>query len=1308
MKEIKYYSLHNHSDYSNARGVLDCINTIDDLVDTAIEQGLNGIALTDHDMLGGSYKFIKKIKEVNKKGKELLEKSPQDYQAKLMSQFKGIIGNEVYLTREGLTKETHEQKERFHHLILLAKDKIGWQQLNQLSSIAWNRFYVRGITRTPLYMSDLEKIVGENPGHIIASSACLGGYLGERVLTFGKSQDEEVRQEKKKEILDFIQDMKNIFHDDFYLEIQAGLTSDQKVYNQGLVAFGKHTNTPILIATDSHYNRPEWKEVHHAYLNSQEGKEREVESFYGYTYIMNIREIKEILKTHLDQESINNAIANTEKIGESIEIYSIDHPPVIPRIPFEDIEKWDKVIYKYDDYEWFEKFSNSNDNNKFFIYKIILGIEEYLNKKWIELEPTLERVNIELEQIWEISQRLEQDMSTYFTTMQKIIDLTWEKSIVAPGRGSAGAFMINFILGITQINPLTQPVPHPYWRFMSKEKVSMPDIDFDSSASKRNDVLNYLQEWFGDIDATISNIATFGTEKSKSAIITAARSQGLEPEDGLYFASLIPSSRGFLWSLKDCYHGNDDDRKPVKEFVEAMNQLPVVWKIAQRIEGLINKRSIHAAGIVIFNDDPYQYGAFMKSPSGTVTTQYSLDDLENVGGLKYDLLSTDAVDSIQTEIYLLAEHGYIDWDGSLRATYDKYLHPEVLDYDSKDMWQLVNNKEVLSLFQFADSPVGEQAINEIQPDSLLELATINSVMRLMAADGHEMPLIQYRRRKENPSLWYTEMYNAGLRENEIKLLEKYLSETRGMCISQEQLMQMLQDPDIGNFSYIESDYARKIVAKKKMKEIEQLKEKFYKSAKEAKVSRELMDYVWNNCFAIQLGYSFSQIHTTSYSIIALQEMNLNYKFPPLLWATARLMVESGSIDFIAEDLDLLQEDDDDEAEETKQNAVNYFKMSSAIGKIQSFGINISLPDINESSFTFRPVMEENRIYFGLKGITRVGNKVIYDIIENRPYTSLEDFLSKVKVNKIQATMLIKAGAFDRFGDRQEILYQYCDSQADKKQRLTLQNAQRLIELDLVPEKLEKYKNLFKVTKHLKKYFKFGDYIVPDENMWQYVRMFDFNEIEVNEKNEEYILLKSWEKYYKKEMENLKRWIKENEKELLSTMNQCAVDELLEKYAKGNIAQGEMEALSYYHSYHELDTSEYREWLKSLNVKNFFDLPETPYIEWQKGEMKKFELSRIVGTAIGRDKGKYIAGILTPDGFLKIKIYRSTFTKFDRQIKDEHGIEKSWFSKGTKLLLLGYRDGDEFKLKTYKNHPYGQMIYKIEDVGLLTSKRRGED
>jgi DNA polymerase-3 subunit alpha len=469
------YNLHVHSDYSNIK-YLDSINKVEDIIKTSIECGLKGSALTDHETLSGHLVFLDAAKAVNKKGQELLEKGDTSEKANLMAGFKPILGNEVYLTREGLTQETYEKGEKFYHFILLAKDKKGWQQLNELSSIAWDRYFVRAIPRTPLYISDIERVVGEDPGHLIATSACLGGFLG-RVIqdyTAGKIDKDDAQEQ----FGNFSKRMKRIFGDDFYYELQPGQSEEQIFYNRNLVNWSKRLDIKLMVATDAHYNRPEWKEVHEAYLNSQEA-ERETGDFYDYTYIMSEKEIREFLATHLDSDVITSAIYNTNQIGEKIERFEIERSPIIPKIPFKDKEFWDETINRYDDLEWFKVFSHSNDDNKFLLYKIIQGIENMESRGWLkpDLPTVLEKVNLELEAIYKISEKLNQNMSTYFTTFQGIVDQIWKISALAPGRGSAGAFVINFLLEITQINPLTQPIPYTPWRFIAPDKASLPDID---------------------------------------------------------------------------------------------------------------------------------------------------------------------------------------------------------------------------------------------------------------------------------------------------------------------------------------------------------------------------------------------------------------------------------------------------------------------------------------------------------------------------------------------------------------------------------------------------------------------------------------------------------------------------------------------------------------------------------------------------------------------------------------------------------------------------------------------------------------
>ena len=1300
--------LHSHSDYSNAHGIRDCTIKVADGVQKAFEMGASAAVLTDHETLSGHVKHWNAVQKIRDAGEVLYNESPTLENLR-MKNFKAVLGNEIYLSKEGQSGNTWQKGDRFYHLILLAKDRIGWSQLNELSTRAWNRMFKRAIVRTPTYLSDLKEIVSKNPGHLICSSACLGNYLGERILQFHRTRDEEI----KKEILEYIFTMKELFGEDFYLEIQSG-EGDQLIYNSWIKTFAVFTNTEIVVTTDNHYLNKEDRLIHDAFLNSEADLkgERETESFYKWTYFQTIDEIKTnlSLSTNFTMFDIEQAIRNTEVIVNKCEYYSIKSDISVPSIPYRQTN-WEQNIHHFDEYPMFYKYSHSeHEIDRYFLYKIIKGFEEKRSKGILEgSEEELNRINIELHHIWEISEKINQRVGNYFNTMQEMLLKIWEVSIIGPGRGSAGAYLINFILDITQVNPLTTPIELPWWRFLHESRPELPDVDIDSAASKKEEIYNLLLDWFADMNKTISRVATFGTEKSKSALITAARGLGYEPEIGLFLSSLVPIDRGFPRKLEVCMNG-DDDNKPVREFVQAMEEYPEVWQVALGIEGLINSLSQHAAAIVIIEtDELFDRTSLMKSPNGGSITAYSLDDIDNMIGLvKYDMLVVNSLDAIQTTLYLLAEHGYIDWQNTLKATYDKYLHPAVLDYKTKEMWQLVHEHKILGLFQY-DSPQGAQAIELIQPETLAELSAGNSAMRLMANEYHpELPLISYSKQKNNINLWYDDMRRYGLNQNEIEILEKHLSISYGVCIEQEAAMMLAMDPQISNFSMLEGNKLRKTIAKKRLDEVEKLKDLFYTKGKEQNTRQEMLDYVWNECFGLQFGYSFSVVHATLYSIIAIQQMNLNYYYPSIFWATARLMVESDAIDFIAEDLDLLSDElEDEEVEAREGKSVNYFKMSSAIGKVKSFGITVQPPDINESSFTFSPDVEENKIYFGLKGLSRIGNNLIYEIINNRPYSGLQDFLKKIKVNKIQATMLIKAGAFDAFGERETMLFQYCDLVADKKQRLTLQNVARLIELQLIPPSHQQYEILFKINKFLRKESRYDNILVITPGVKPYLDEMNYPHIEYDTDGTEYTQFILWEKFYKKEMENLKGWIQKNHDELLFKVNQAAINELLEKYAKGNRAYQEMEALSYYHSFHELETDEYANWLRDeVRVSNFFELPEEPIVEWENGQgAKKFRLYKIAGTAIGRDKTKHIVGFLTPEGFLTVKVYRATFNKYDKMIKENGYTDKSWFSKGSKLLLQGYRNGDTFILKAYKDT--GQAIHQIVGPRMLKDKRLGE-
>jgi DNA polymerase-3 subunit alpha len=308
----------------------------------------------------------------------------------------------------------------------------------------------------------------------------------------------------------------------------------------------------------------------------------------------------------------------------------------------------------------------------------------------------------------------------------------------------------------------------------------------------------------------------------------------------------------------------------------------------------------------------------------------------------------------------------------------------VLPQDDDRMWEALANGDVLGCFQF-DSAVGSQAAKKIRPHSALEMADANGLMRLMTAGkGQETPLDKYVRFKNNISLWYKEMDQQGLTKQEQKVLEPYFLRSYGVPPSQEQMMQILRDPAICNFTLAEANTARKIVGKKQMNKIPELRQQVYEQA----TSPALGKYVWKYGLGPQMGYSFSIIHALAYSFIGYQTAYLATNWNPIYWDTACLVVNSGSL-----------EDDEELDIDKKTKGSDYNKIAKAIGDITANNIEVSLVNINESDYGFKPDVENNRILYGLKAISNIGAEVIEKIFSGRPYIGIKDFMNRCKLTK---------------------------------------------------------------------------------------------------------------------------------------------------------------------------------------------------------------------------------------------------------------------------------------------------------------------
>ena len=1272
-----YFNIHNHTMYSNLR-LLDCINRPKDLIDKAIEMGLSGIAITDHECLSGHM-------EVNQYAQKIKEKYPD---------FTIALGNEVYLVDE------RESGIKYYHFILVAKDSIGHKALRELSSIAWYNAYVdRGMERVPITKNELAHIMAKYKDHVIATTACMGGELS--TAAYNMTLAENVNDMNSagvfyQQICDFIQYCQDVFGDDFYIECAPSTAEDQCVTNRKLYRIAQAYGIPMIVGTDSHYLTKTDRYVHKSYLNSK-GGEREVDTFYEFAHLMTYDEVYELLEKCFGDGMIATTILeNSRKLGEKLTPYSLERKQMIPKVEVEHYEPgdWSRVpglIMDSFDFRWklIQQLICSDEPQERY------WVQECLKSLWDKgLQDKSEywdRLETEADVIKDIGEKLDDCLFAYFNTFKHYIDLFWEcGSIVGPGRGSATGFLSNYLLGITQLDPIRWNLP--YWRFLNKERAELPDIDIDLAPSKRPAIFEAIRKERGELG--LVQVATFGTEGTKSAILTACRGyrsedfpDGIDVDQAQYMSSLIPQERGFLWSINDVVYGNEEkDRKPVAPFIREVNNYPGLLSIIMSIEGLVNKRSSHASGVILYGHDPFETAAIMRTPSGDLITCYDLHKAEAAGDTKYDFLVTEISDKIIKCFELLVADNVVE-DLGLRNLYNKYIHPEVMDTTDPRIWQHLAAGDVMDVFQFSTG-VGLAIAKKLKPQNPMEMTAANAMMRLMSEKGKESQQDRYARiQKQGLSEFHDEMVRAGLDANMITLMHKHCDQYWGCCAIQEQMMELLMD--VADFTLAEANAARKIVGKKQMSKIPELREQVYSRFDRVQSA----NYFWENAIAPQLGYAFSLNHSLPYSFVGMQSIYFVVNFNPIYWNTACLIVNSGATD------------------EAAGGQTDYGKIAKAIGDITSAGIKVSLANINKSGFGFAPDVENNRILFGLKGMLNVGDDVVSAIIANRPYSSPKDFLYKVKPSKQAMISLIKGGAFDDMeDDRKFVMAWYLWETCDKKNRITLQNMGGLIKHNLLPEQTEEQmmaRRVYEFNRYLKaitKADKYGykDMYSLDSRAIEFLYEIDCEHLTTTDNISHFIRVKDWDNVYQKYMDVFRKWIASDKETILNSLNTEIFLEDWSKYAKGSISAWEMEVLCFYYHEHEL--------AKINNDRygfvDFHKLPEDPVIEktFQKNgkNINIFHLNRICGTCIAKNKTKSTVTILTTSGVVNVKFRKEYFAMFDKQISERQAdgtkkiMEKSWFNRGNMIVVTGIRSGDDFVSKKYASTG-GHQLYKIDEI-----------
>ena len=1304
MNIISRFSPHNHTEMSNIH-LIDSINKLDNLVARGKEIGLAGLAITDHETIANSIRICK-----------LQDNYPD---------FKIAIGNEIYLTT------TRDKGQKYFHFILIAKDAIGHRQLRELSSIAWLNSYTDKRLRIPTLKAELIDTVTANPGHLIATSACIGGELSYSILKLLEARrigDQNLEVNSYNNILHFMDFCTELFKDDFYVEIAPSASAEQVAANKMLVNIAKQYGCKVVIGDDSHYLKKEDRYVHKAYLNSADG-EREVDSFYQYAYLHDEGECLSDLYPSFENNTkwyYEEFCHNSMEMMDKIEIYDLRHNQTIPSVEVKEYPK--EEFYMSSQYPILASMRRSDDKyERYWVNECF----DSLKKKGLDKKEYLDRLEEEADVKRTIGEKLGTNLFKYPIVLQHYIDMMWDcGSLVGAGRGSSCSGLNHYLLGVTQLDPIKWNLP--FFRYINKERIELPDIDLDLCPSKRPLIMRKIKnergQAFKDVPDIVREelgatyVTTFGTESAKSAVQTACRGyrsdeypDGIDIDVSSYLSSLVPIERGFNWTISEVVYGNPDKgRQPVRPFIAKVEKYPGLLDIILGIEGLVKSRGIHASGVIMFDEDPFEFGCFMRAKNGDVVTQYELHDCEAAGMTKYDFLLTSVQDMLMQTIKFLQEDGELPQDMSLREVYDKYLHPETLDIKNKDVWNSIKAAKILACFQF-DSDIGSQGIKKVQPQDILELSNTNGLIRLMALDGEENPMDKYVRFKANPGQWDREMEQYGLTHDEQMAFRKYLNVSYGVGISQEQLMKSLMDENICNFSLKDANTARKIIGKKQMSKIPELQKQILEQAKSPAVGR----YVWDAIARPQMGYSFSDIHALAYSFIGYQTAYMATRWNSIYWDTAVLVVNSASL-----------EDDeiDEEDVEAREKNTDYAKIAKALGEIIDHHIMVSLVDINKSDYGFKPDAKNNQILYGLKALSNVNADMIEEIKAGRPYTSIKDFISRVKVKKPAMISLIKGGAFDHLAaelgceDPEKARYYnmvyYLSITSEPKKKLTLQNLNGLLQQGIIPDGvLEAEKTVFNFTQYLKKYCKYVDrttqtaYYVLNPDSYKFYRqgcekfedIFDPDYIEVIN-GEPMIEQEAWKKcIYDVFMSNVREWLKEHHDEALKEYNTKLFMQEWDKYAKkNNLSAWEMEALCFYYHDHELKNIDKQKY----GIEDFFEHDTEPVVDkWFKRSGKEipiYKLYRIAGTVISKNDARHSISLLTTDGVVPVKFTRDMYAMYKRQQSEiqpdgtKKITEKGWFTRGTMLMINGFRRDDMFVAKKYAS-TNGHTIYKITDI-----------
>lgn len=884
-----FVHLHVHSQFS----ILDGACRIPDLIEKAIKDGMKGVAITDHGNLFG----VKIFHE----------------EALKHEGFKPIIGCETYVARRSRHDKTDMIDRKGDHLILLAKNLTGYNNLMKLISYSWleGHYYKPRI--------DKELLLQYHEG-IIASSACLAGEIPRAILN-----DNIEKAEKA------IYEYKEIFGEDFYLEIMRHPTHDpsrdQSVYQRQMVAgktlveLSRKTGVKLLATNDVHFLNDHDAEAHDRLLCLNTGKDLEDKTRLRYTgqeWLKTKAEMQELFK------DVPEALDNTMEVFEKVEIYELNKKPIMP------------------DFTMPEGFDDANEYLKYLTF-------EGAKKRYPEITP-------------EIKDRIDYELNTiafmgypgYFLIVQDFIKAAREMGVsVGPGRGSAAGSVVAYCIRITDVDPLKYDLL--FERFLNPDRISMPDIDIDFDEDGRDKVLKWVVNKYGS--DKVAQVITFGTMAAKMAIRDIARVQKLPLQEADRLAKLVPERPGI--TLKKAY-------AEVPELDEARrsnNPLVVeTLKYAETLEGSVRHTGIHACGIIIGRNNLIDCIPVTRSKdSDLLVTQFDGKHIEGVGMLKMDFLGLKTLSIISDTIR------------NIKISRDEEIEIENISLEDKLTYRLLSQGKTTGIFQF-ESEGMRKYLKDLKPNRIEDLIAMNALYR----PGPMEYIPKYINRK----------FGREKIVYDLPVMEKYLKDTYGITVYQEQVMLLSQE--LAGFSKIDADSLRYAMGKKIEEKMVKLKPKFFEGCRKNNYNEQVIEKIWKDWESFS-NYAFNKSHSTCYAYVSYRMAYLKAHYPA---------------EFMAAVL--------------SRNMNDIKEITNFIEECKRMGIKVLRPDVNESDRQFM-VNKKGEIRFGLAGMKNMGESAAQSIIEERQnhgtFRDINDFVKRIdlrSVNKRGMESLAKAGALDSF------------------------------------------------------------------------------------------------------------------------------------------------------------------------------------------------------------------------------------------------------------------------------------------------------